>query len=127
MVKKDLDAIEAPQHVYRWVAWAPAKGPRRLYTPVRERVELVQHLRQTFERGSEDGWFLEREHSAALRVWMDACAVARKRGGIMPAADEIPAERYMEAILASAERPRRESGAELRQLAKQIAQKLNQG
>lgn len=126
MVKGDLDAFEAPLHVYRWVAWAPPKGPRRVKIPVHERLELVQHLRRTFERGSADGWFLEREHSAAFRVWMDACAAARKRGGIMPAADQIPAESYQEAIVASADRTRR-PGAELREQAKQIARQLNQG
>jgi len=123
-IKRDLDALETPKHVYRWVAWAPAKGPRRLHTPAHERAELVQHLRRTFERGDEDGWFLERELGAARRAWMEAVQAARKRGGIMPSADQIPAERYMEAITASASRPRREP-AELRELAKQLVRQSN--
>ena len=36
MVKGDLDAMEAPKHIYRWVAWAPAKGPTRLYRPTQD-------------------------------------------------------------------------------------------
>lgn len=125
MIKRGLDAIEAPQHVYRWVAWAPEDGPRRFHAPVRERAELVQHLRRTFERGGEDGWFLEREHNAALRAWMDAVEPARKRGLVPPRADQIPAERYMEAIVASANRPRCEP--ELAELAKRIARQINHG
>lgn len=126
-IKRDLDALEAPKHVYRWVARAPAKGPTRVYTPTHARAELVLHLRRTFERGDEDGWFLERELGAAMRVWMDAVQAARSRGLIMPAADQIPPERYMEAIVASASRPRREPGAKQRAMAKQIARKINQG
>ena len=125
-IKRNLDALETPKHVYRWVAWAPAKGPKRLYPPAQERAELVLHLRRTFERGDEDGWFLERELGAALRAWMEAVQAARKREGIMPSADQIPAERYMEAMMASASRPRREPGAKQRALAKQIARKINQ-
>ena len=102
------------------------------YVPVdaddpQERADLVLHLRRTFERGDEDGWFLERELGAALRVWMDEVQAARKRSGIMPAATDIPPERYMAAIVASAERPRAETSAKQRALAKQIARKLNQG
>lgn len=127
MIKRDLDALEAPKHVYRWVAWAPEDGPTRLRTPAQERSELVQHLRRTFERGDEDGWFSEPELSAAQRVWLAEVEAARKRGGIMPAADQIPPERYMEAITASASRPQRRSAANQRALAKQIARKINQG
>lgn len=123
-IKRNLDALEAPKHVYRWVAWAPKKGPRRLHTPAQERAELVQHLRRTFERGEEDGWFLERELGAALRVWMEAVQKARERGGLMPSADQIPADRYMEAITTSASQPRRAQSAKHRALAKQIAEKL---
>jgi hypothetical protein len=127
LIKRDLDALEAPKHVYRWVAWAPANGPRRFYAPAKERADLVLHLRRTFERGDEDGWFLERELGAALRVWMEEVQAARKRGGIPPSADQIPPERYVEAIAASADRPPRAPGAKQRALAKQIARKISQG
>jgi len=126
-IKTDLDALEAPKHVYRWVARAPANGPRRVYTPTHARAELVLHLRRSFERGDEDGWFLERELGAALRAWMVEVQAARKRGGIFPRADQIPPERYMEAIVASASRSLPEPGAKQRALAKQIARKINQG
>jgi hypothetical protein len=42
----------------------------------------------------------------------------------MPAADQIPAEHYMQAILASAERPQL---APLRAIAKHLVRQLHQG
>lgn len=126
-IKTKLDALEAPKHIYRWVASAPKKGPSRLRQPTLDRAELVHHLRHTFERGNADGWFLERELGAALHTWMVAVQAARKRGGFLPPADQIPAQSYMEAIVASATRPRREHSAKHRAVAKQIARKINQG
>jgi signal transduction histidine kinase len=97
-VVTDLEAQKAPHHVFRWVAWARKGGPAEQ----RLRADLVLHLRRTFER-AEDGWFVEREHQAAYRVWMDARAEVAKRGLIMPRADEVSAERYAEAITATAQ------------------------
>lgn len=98
----DLEAQEAPLHVFRWVAWTPQSN----ITEQRRRADLVLHLRRNFER-AEDGWFREHEHKAAFDVWMGAIEQAGKRGLIYPRPEQVPAERYAEAIVAAAARPRR--------------------
>jgi hypothetical protein len=130
----DLEAVEAPLHVFRWVAWAPKNAiTKSNITKLRQRADLVLHLRRTFER-QEGGWFLEREHAAAFDVWMRAIEEARKQGRLHPRAGDVPLERYAEAIVAvSSQRRRRAPAAslaneaELRALARRIAQQLNLG
>jgi hypothetical protein len=121
----DLEAQKAPRHVFRWVAWARKGSPAEQ----RLRADLVLHLRRIFER-AEDGWFVEREHEAAFRVWMAARQEVRKSGREMPRAEEVPAERYAAAITAAAQTASRRRDpllealsdeATLRALARKIA------
>lgn len=98
-VVTDLESEEAPIHVFRWVAWAST------LTDQRRRTDLVVHLRRTIER-PRNGWLEERHFYAALDVWDQARGAARKRGGIMPAAQEIPLEAYRAVLDGARKRPR---------------------
>jgi hypothetical protein len=127
-VKLDLDAIKAPMHVYRWVAWSPTSATTSFDTMSRMRAALVQHLRRTFQRNG-DGWFVEREHSAAFAVWKEAMDDASKRGLMRPWPDRVPSQRYLEAIAASAVRAvplKRETEPALHALAEKVAARINQ-
>jgi hypothetical protein len=91
IVVLDLNAEEAPIHVFRWVSWA--KGP----AAQRRRTDLAVHLRRTIER-RRNGWLEERHLTAALAVWEAAVADARARGLVTPRPDAVPAGRYQKAI-----------------------------
>jgi hypothetical protein len=127
-LRTELEAQRAPLHVFRWVAWAR----KRSLTDQRRRADLVLHLRRTFERPA-DGWFLEREHQAAFDVWMRAIEEARNGGLLQPRVDQIPAERYAEALAAAETASARAPSplakalgdeATLRALARKIAEQL---
>jgi hypothetical protein len=99
MISADLEAEEAPVHVFRWVAWA--KGA----TAQRRRADLVLHLRRALER-ARNGWLEERHLTAALAMWDAATEGARSRGLIAPRPEGLPVEQYREAILAARKRAR---------------------
>jgi hypothetical protein len=90
-VSGDLERAEAPWHVFRWVAWDPRVDG------CRQRAKLALHLRRHLA-GQRGGWLQERDLTAAFGVWEQARAAARKRGGIMPAVDQIPLDDYRHAI-----------------------------
>jgi hypothetical protein len=87
----DLERAEAPWHAFRWVAWDD------VLEGCRQRAKLAIHLHQQLP-GRRGGWLQERHLTAAFAVWEQARAAARKRGGIMPAVDQIPLDDYRHAI-----------------------------
>jgi hypothetical protein len=99
MVVADLEAEEAPIHVFRWVAWASGA------TAQRRRTDLVLHLRRALER-SRNGWLEERHLTAALAVWESAIQSTRLRGLIAPRPEGVPIERYRDAVDAARKRSR---------------------
>lgn len=107
VVARQLRDEDAPWHVIRWVAWAPDTAQQSL------RVRLILHLRHHIER-KRDGWHQDRERAAALRVLDEARAEARRVEAPCPQPDDIPADRYAEAIESAAQqapRPRRRAEA----------------
>ncbi|APR88230.1 hypothetical protein A7982_13579 [Minicystis rosea] len=99
MVLLDLERAEAPKFVFRWVAWAAN------HTMQRRRTDLVLYLRRSIERRL-NGWFEERHLTAAMAALEAARDEARRRGGIMPAVDQIPVEVYRAAVEGAAKNKR---------------------
>ena len=99
IVVLDLEAAEAPMHVFRWVSDGPS------LTEHRRRTDLALHLRRTIER-RRNGWISDAQLSAALAVWDEAIAEARARGLISPRPDAIAPERFGAAIAAARKAPR---------------------
>jgi hypothetical protein len=91
IVVLDLEAEEAPLHVFRWVSWAKGASAQR------RRTDLAVYLRRTIER-RRNGWLEERHLTAALTVWDAATAEARVRGVIAPRPQAVSITRYEEAI-----------------------------
>lgn len=99
MIVVDLEREEAPVRVFRWVSYGAS------HTDQRRRTDLALHLRRSIER-PRNGWVFERPLGAALAEWDRVRSEARKRGGIMPAHNQIPLEAYRAAI-EGARKPKR--------------------
>ena len=80
MVVLNLQAEEAPLHVFRWVSEAHGAAEQR------RRTDLAVHLRRSMER-RRNGWLEERHLTAALAVWDEAVMAARSKGLISPRPD----------------------------------------
>lgn len=100
MAAGDLERAHAPWHVFRWVAWDS------LVDGCRQRAKLAIHLHEQLA-GRRGGWLQERHLTAAFALWEQAREAARKRGGIMPAVDQIPLDDYRRAIETASRRKKR--------------------
>lgn len=111
LVARDLEAVQAPYRVARWVAWAKGHAGRR------QRADLAIHLRHTIKT-SQGGWPEETQLQVALGVWQEAIDKARRRGVPQPRAEDVAAAKYEAAIRAvtrSARRaPAKAAGARVR-------------
>lgn len=105
-----LEREEAPHQVFRWVAGGGRETAQRL------RVDLVLHLRRSIERPLH-GWLEERHLTAALRALEEARRAARRDGGKVPEARDVPLDVYQAVI----EGARKQKGARARRPAEAVA------
>jgi hypothetical protein len=87
----DLESVEAPLMVIRWVAWGDDP------TECRRRADLVLYLRTILDT-ARGGWPREPHLQAALDLWQRAVAEAIQRGLMQPAPDDLPAVLYRDAL-----------------------------
>ena len=99
--RQDLEQVEAPHRVFRWVVWGDETMTAR-----KKRTELVLHLRKVFPT-PHGGWLDEPELTAAWNYWQSEIAAMRRRGLMQPWAEDLPLEGYQQAIAAVRRAPRR--------------------